>query len=302
MAKIDLSIIIPSFNTRSVILDCLDSIIKYTKDLNYEIIVVENGSKDGSNDTLRNYSKTHSRLTLVDAKENLGFGKANNLGVRYSKGEYLLFLNSDTLLFDNALKISLDSAKKKADLGVYSCRLLNKNLSTQQTGGYFPTLFRIFAWQLFIDDLPLVGKFVPSIHPQKSAYDTDQKMDWVTGAFMIIPKKVFDEVGGFDEKIFMYTEEMELIYRLYQKGYRCYYEKEPSIIHLGGASGGSFLALTSEIKNMIYFWKKHMPLWQLPIVKCLFFTGSLLRWLLFGIIKQDETRRRAYASALRNPI
>src|SRR3989339_1219875 len=116
---------------------------------------------------------------------------------------------------------------------------------------------------------------------------------------MVIPKKVFKEVGGFDEKIFMYTEEMELAYRICRLGYKTYFRKSPSIIHLGGASGGSYLALSSEVKNMIYFWRKHMPAWQLPIVKMVFFIGSLLRFIIFGIIKGDETYRKAYARALR---
>jgi GT2 family glycosyltransferase len=97
----------------------------------------------------------------------------------------------------------------------------------------------------------------------------------------------------------MYTEEMELCYRLSKLGYRTVYDPSASIIHLGGASGGSFLALTSEIKNMIYFWKKHKPSWQLPIAKTVFFIGSLLRLIIFGIIIGDEKARRAYWHALR---
>ena len=302
MVNPDLSIIIPSYNTKQVTLDCLYSIYKFTKELNYEIIVVDNGSKDGSVEALKKYSQEYTNFKIIDAQENLGFGKANNLGVKNAKGKYLLFLNSDTIIFDNALKVSLDNAKELKDLGVYSCRLLNKDKSIQPSGGHFPNLLNLFAWQLFIDDLPLVGSLIPSIHPQKSSYNSHQNLDWVTGAFMIIPKEAFEEVGGFDEKIFMYTEEIELVYRLHKRGYRCFLQNSPAIIHLGGASSGSYLALTSEIKNMIYFWNKHKPKWQLPIAKILFFVGSLLRWLLFGIIKQDETRRRAYASALRDII
>jgi GT2 family glycosyltransferase len=264
-----------------------------------EIIVVENGSKDGSLEEVKKYSKDHSEVKLIDAEKNLGFGKANNLGAKIAKGEYLLFLNSDTLIFDNALDQCLEIVRKHKDLGVFSCRLLNSDKTVQPSGGHFPNLFNLIAWQLFIDDLPLIGTLIPSFHPQRASYDKDKKMDWITGAFLIISKKVFDEVGGFDENIFMYTEEMEMSYRIRKLGYKTYYEKHPSIIHLGGASGGSFLALTSEVKNMIYFWQKHKAAWQLPIVKIAFFTGSLLRWLIFGIIKGDEKARRTYFHAAR---
>lgn len=294
-----LSIIIPSFNTREILLNCIDSIIKHTKGIKYEIILIENGSKDGSLPALKAYAAKHSEVILIDAKKNLGFGLANNLGAERAKGEYLLFLNSDTLVFDNALKESVENLQKHPKVGVYSCRLLNADHTVQQSGGHFPTFWNVFAWQFFIDDLPIIGSLIPSFHPAKSQYDKDQQMDWVTGAFMIVPKKIFDEAGGFDKNIFMYTEEMELTYRIAKLGYTALFQNKPAIIHLGGASGGSFLALTSEVENMIYFWKKHMPSWQVPFIRFAFFCGSLLRVLIFGIIKGDEKARRIYVKALR---
>ena len=297
--KTDLSIIVLSYNTRDITLSCLESIIKHTKGVDLEIIVVENGSKDGSLEALKEYSKSNNSVTLLNPGENLGFGKANNLGVSKSSGEYILFLNSDTLLIDNALKEVMDFVRTKKDLGVYSCRLLNLDRSIQPSGGHFPNLLNLYAWQFFIDDLPLIGSLIPSFHPQRSSYDKDKKLDWVTGAFMVIPRKVFDQAGGFDEKIFMYTEEMELTYRISKINFKTYFKKSPTIVHLGGASGGSYLALTSEVKYMIYFWKKHKPHWQLPLVRFAFFYGSLLRWLLFGIIKGDEKSRRTYSEALK---
>jgi len=297
--KTDLSIIVLSYNTRDITLSCLESIIKHTKGVDLEIIVVENGSKDGSLEALKEYSKSNNSVTLLNPGENLGFGKANNLGVSKSSGEYILFLNSDTLLIDNALKEVMDFVRTKKDLGVYSCRLLNLDRSIQPSGGHFPNLLNLYAWQFFIDDLPLIGSLIPSFHPQRSSYDKDKKLDWVTGAFMVIPRKVFDQAGGFDEKIFMYTEEMELTYRISKVNLKTYFKKSPAIVHLGGASGGSYLALTSEVKYMIYFWKKHKPHWQLPLVRFAFFYGSLLRWLLFGIIKGDEKSRRTYSEALK---
>lgn len=298
MNKIDLSIIIISFNTREILTDCVKSIIKNTKDLSYEVIVVDNDSKDGSLERIKELSEKYPQVRLIASKENLGFGRANDLAAEKAKGEYLLFINSDTLVFDNAIKISLDELKKNPGAGVFSCRLLNADKTVQASGGHFPTLGNVFAWQFFIDDLPLIGSLIPSFHPQLASYDRDRKMDWVTGAFMIIPKKIFDEAGGFDKNIFMYTEEMELCFRLKKLGYNTVYKSSPSIIHLGGASGGSVFALTSEVKNMIYFWKKHKPYWQLPLIKFFFLTGSLLRLLIFGIIKGDEKARRAYTQAL----
>ena len=314
--KTELSIITVSFNTEEITLNCLNSILKNTKGVDYEIIVVDNGSKDNSVKALKRLANDNPQIKLIEAGENLGFGKANNLGAGNAKGEYLLFLNSDTFVIDNAIKEALNFAKTKKDLGVYSCRLLNPDHTTQPSGGHFPNLFNLFAWQFFIDDLPLVGDLFKSIHPheqgfffldrltknkkQKSRFTQREKYpDWVMGAFMMVEKSVFDKAGGFDENIFMYTEEMELTYRIRKLGLKTYYRNTPAIIHLGGASGGSHLALTSEVKYMIYFWKKHRPHWQLPLVKFAFFTGSLLRLLLFGIIKGDEKSRKTYTQAIK---
>lgn len=294
----DLSIIIISFNTKKILTDCVKSVVKHTQGLKHEIIIVDNGSQDGSLARIKELGKTHSQVNLIDAKTNLGFGKANNLGAKNAKGDYLLFLNSDTLIFDNAIKESLDKLKKIPNAGVFSCKLLNVDKTVQASGGHFPNLGNVFAWQFFIDDLPFIGRLIPSFHPQIGSYNRNRQMDWVTGAFMVIPKEVFTKVGGFDENIFMYTEEMELCFRLRKLGYKTVFQISPAIIHLGGASGGSVFALTSEVKNMLYFWQKHKPSWQLPLIKFFFFTGSLLRLLIFGIIKGDEKARRAYTQAL----
>ena len=302
MPKLELSIIIVSFNTQEILTDCVNSVVKYTKDLRYEIIIVDNGSQDGSLERIKELENNFSQVSLINAQNNLGFGKANNLGAVKAKGDYLLFLNSDTLIFDNAIKESIDKLKKIPGYGVFSCKLLNADKSVQASGGHFPSLGNVFAWQFFIDDLPLIGQLIPSFHPQLASYNRDRQMDWVTGAFMIIPKKVFAEVGGFDNNIFMYTEEMELCFRLRKLGYKTFYQNSPAIIHLGGASGGSVFALTNEVKNMIYFFRKHKPSWQLPLIRLFFFFGSLFRLLIFGIIKGDENARRAYTQAIRHTI
>lgn len=298
MPKLDLSIITISYNTRDILHACLTSIVKYTHDLDYEIIVVSTGSNDGSLEMIKDFSQKNPKVKLVDAKANIGFGRGNNLGVKHARGEYLLFLNSDTLIFNNALKEAVDIIREHPEAGAYSCRLLNADGSFQPSGGHFPTFGNLFAWQLGLDDLPVLSHLISSFHPKQSQYDQNRDMDWVTGAFMMIKKNLFDQVGGFDKNIFMYTEEMELCYRLAQLGHRTFYTNTPAITHLGGASGGSYLALTEEIKNMLYFWRKHQPSWQMPLVKLFFWTGSLLRLLIFGIIKGDDKARRAYQDAL----
>ena len=296
MAKsIDLSVIIVNFNTREVTLACLQSLYEHTEGINFEVIVVDNGSADGSAEPLSKLESKYKNFKLIRSSVNLGFGAGNNLGAKEARGEYLLFLNTDTLFTGNILPHCAEVIRKDNQIGAYSCNLVNKDGSHQPSGGYFPNLGRLLAWQFFVDDLPLIGSLIRSIHPHSSV----QNPDWITGAFMIVPAKTFRGAGGFDENIFMYTEELELCYRIKKLGKKVVLDLSTSIIHLGGASGGSYLALTKEVEGMIYFWKKHLPSWQLPLVKFIFGLGSLLRLIIFGIIGTNATARKSYWQALR---
>lgn len=293
--KIDLSIVILNYNTRQLTYDCIESILENTADVNFEIILIDNNSTDGSQDFLSKKYKDHKTIKIVFSDTNLGFGRGNNLGSKHAKGEYLLFLNSDTLIPNSSISKAFEEAKKNKNLGVYSVALKNADGSSQVSGGAFPTLFNIFAWQLFLDDLPFVGAMIKSFHPHSNDSFVPE---WVTGAFMIVKKDFFQKAGGFDKNIFMYTEEMELCFRLNKLGKDILYQPDIAITHLGGASSGSYLALTSEIKNMIYFFKKHYKAIDVFWVKIFFLMGSFLRLIIFGIIKNDEKSRRIYKNAL----
>ena len=292
--KPELSVIIVSFNTKEVTLACLTSLYQHTTDLDFEVVIVDNGSTDGTVDELTKFTKSHNNATLIPSSINLGFGNANNLGAKNAAGQYFLFLNSDTVLTANILPKCLARARA-SKVGVYSCGLVNIDGTPQVSGGRFPNLGRLIAWQFFIDDLPLIGRKIGSIHPRFSS----PIVDWVTGAFMLIPAAVFKKIGGFDENIFMYTEEVELCYRIKKLGHPVVLDQSTIITHLGGASGGTYLALTKEVEGWLYFWQKYLPSRQLALVKLIFFSGSLLRLIIFGIIKADVTARKSYLQILR---
>ena len=295
--QLDLSVIIVSYNTRLVTLKCLRSIFEYTRGLSFEVIVVDNGSSDGSTDMLRRF-KRKNPLRLIASKKNLGFGRANNRGAKIARGKYLVFLNSDTLLTTNSLKISLEEAKKIKLLGAYSCRLLNADGTIQPTGGFFPTPARILTWQLFLDDLPLIKYWFRPVHPTVSWYGEKIELDWLTGAFMLIPRKIFALVHGFDEDIFMYVEDTDLCYRLRQLGRIAVYSPTTAIIHLGGASGSNGNSLVAEAKQTAFFVRKHFGSMAAFVSIFLIKLGSLLRWVLFGIIIPNETKAHSYRQIL----
>ena len=301
----DLSIIIVNYNTKELLLDCLGSIKKNTKKISYEIILVDNASTDGSVEILRRLKSPDVKVVLN--RENFGFSKANNQGIKIAKGRYVLLLNSDTKVQDSILTEMIEYMDENPKTGVAGCALKNPDGSLQATGGYFPTLFRVASWMLFFDDIPLLDKLIKPFHPmhEKSFFYKGEgfftkasERDWVTGAFFLAKKEVFDQVGLLDEDYFMYTEEVDFCFRAKQKGWQVWYLPKWAIVHLGGASSASEFPILSEYKGIKIFFKKHMPSWQGPILRLLLKKGALLRMFLFGVLKGGDYAK-VYAKAFK---
>jgi len=290
--ELDLSIIIVSYNTEKLTRECIQSVFKYTKNIAYEFLVMDNASKDGSIKMLKWLSQKLP-LTLIANFGNIGFGAGNNQGMEKARGKYLLLLNSDTLVKDNVLGEMVKWMDKHPKVGVSSCALKNTDGSLQGTGGYFPTLFKVFCWMFFLEDLPVISKLIKPYHPMhpkspfykgKDFFLKSHQRDWVTGAFFLFRKQVFADVGFFSKDYFMYVEEVDYCFRAKQKGWQVWYLPVWSIIHYGGASGTSELALLSEFKGIKTFFKKYMPAWQMPILRFFLKSGAFLRIFIFGKI------------------
>lgn len=303
---IDLSIVTISFNTKSYTLETIESVYKNTKGISFEMIVIDNNSEDGSVAAIRNLTKKFKTLKFFENDKNIGFGAGNNQGAKVAKGRYILFLNSDTNVHDNTLKAMVDWMDKHPKAGIASCGLKSKDGSFQGTGGYFPTLVRVFAWMTFIDDIPLFFDLFKPFHPMHALspfgsnekfYKTDHLMDWVTGAFFMVRRKVVSEAGYFDEDYFMYVEETDYCFRAKKKNWQVWYLPRYSIIHYGGASSNSEYALVNEIRGIKTFYKKNMPDWQYPFLVIFIKLGAILRILIFGILKGGSVAK-TYAKIL----
>ena len=292
-----LSIIIVSYNTADLTLNCLKSIIqdKGLAQIDYEIIVVDNNSSDDSLTKINQFktdikTKKNISLKLIINKTNHGFGKANNQGLKIASGNYILFLNSDTLILHSAISQSLDWLCSHPESSICTAQLLNHDKTIQASGGFFPNLANIFTWCLSLDDLPLVNKIIKPIHPHTPQFYTkdkfylsDHRQDWVTGAFFLTRKPLLDKVNGFDENYFMYGEELELAYRIHQitPNNQVWYLIGPQIIHFGRASAVKKLdPILNEYKGFLSFFKKHKPKWQYPLVKVLLKINALIRSII----------------------
>lgn len=283
----DLSVIIVNWNTKKLLEDCLESVFKFTQDISFEVMVVDNGSNDNSRQMVKS---KFPKVKLIANKKNLGFTKANNQGMNVAKGDYVLLLNSDTYLIENSLKKLVEFARAKENLGAVGPLLLNTDKSIQQSVGFFPHLPQTFFWLSFLDDLPFGQNLKPYHMDHDLFYKKENEVDWVTGAAYLVPKYVIDKIGLLDEKIFMYGEEVEWSYRIKKAGYKIFFTPTTKIVHIGRGSSGkiSSRAIVGEFEGLIYFYKKHKGFLALQILRIFLKIGALARIVIFAVLGRFE--------------
>lgn len=281
---IDLSVIIVNWNTKKLLLDCLSSIFKQTKGLDYEVIVVDNGSTDGS---VEEVEKRYSDITILRNKTNLGFAKANNQGIKIARGKYILLLNSDTKIIGNAMKKLVDFADSKPNLGVVGPRLLNQNGSHQPSTAPFFTLPRVALWFLTGD------RFLYS-SPTKTG-----QVDWLMGSALMVSRKAIDKAGLLDEKIFMYMEDVDWCYRIKRAGWQIWFYAGVEIYHLvrGSSPEGKKNAILGIYQGLIYFYQKHFACWQVSVLKFLLRAKALGAWFL-GVLTGNKYLKETYGKVI----
>lgn len=230
----DVSIIIVNYNTKELLVNCITSISKNTKDVNFEIIIVDNASVDGSQEFIK---EKFPEVLLIESKENLGFGKANNLGAEFAKGDYLFLLNSDTILLNNAIFYFLDFYKKNSDLNIGSLggMLVDEEGNVIHSAEKFPFKRKIL-FNIVNNYLSKLFKFTLKKYIPKFDNKAYLEVDYITGADLFLKKDLFFKVGKFDPVFFMYFEETDLQLQINKLGLKRYLIKEPKIIHLEGAS------------------------------------------------------------------
>ena len=223
---IEVSLIIVSYNTKKLLQECLTSVFQYLQDTSFEAIVVDNGSADGSPEMVKSLFPD---VKLIETGENLGFAKANNRGLEHAQGEYLLLLNSDTRLKDDSIQKMITFCKEEKDSVVVASKLLLPDGSTQASCQNLPTV--IGAKKEFI--LGRKDSYLPYVPKEKEPV----KVESAIAACLLFPKKIFDVVGHFDERYFMYFEDLDLCRRLRNAHVPIYYLPSSGVIHVGGASG-----------------------------------------------------------------
>jgi N-acetylglucosaminyl-diphospho-decaprenol L-rhamnosyltransferase len=226
---VDLSILIINYRNSATLRDCLDSIFATTHDLKFEVIVVDNNSMD---EGLKTVQEKFPQVCFIKNNTNKGFAKANNQAAAISKGETLLILNPDTRLTKNSAQLMLTQLKADSKTGALGPKVLNNDSSLQYSCRTFPTV-----WTGLFNRYSLLSRLFPN-NRHTSRYlmkDFDHEeiraVDWVSGCCMMVPKSVFNEIGGFDESHFLFNEDVDLCLTLKHHGYKTLYFPNAKVFH-----------------------------------------------------------------------
>ncbi len=289
-----LSIIIVNFNAEKLILRSLQAVYETAGTLDCEVIVVDNASTDQS---VLAMQQNYPQVKLIRNLENVGFAKANNQAAQVARGRYLLLLNSDAFVHEGAISTLVKYMASNPDTGAASCRLVYEDGSLQRSCYSFPTPFTELWQTLWLDKLfprsPVFGKFRMTYW----GYDTYRDVDWVMGAVMILRREVVEQVGLFDEEYFMYSEEMDLCYRLKQAGWKVSFVPEAKVTHLwGGTSRHNMeLAFIRLYKSRVLFFRKHYGPIMTASYKLVLYLGSLIRVFggtITGLFRKNQDIQR----------
>lgn len=260
----ELSIIIVNYNGAHYLKECFESLTQKLQGIAYEIIVLDNNSKDESCHFIKNNFK---EIRLIESKINHGFGKGNNLAAKQAKGDYLLLLNNDTIILDH-LKPALDFIKSDKSIGVIGIKMLNADKKYLPAAGNFPNFRNLFQFQKLLD----LGIEFKTGHFSKTHYE----VDWLCGSFLLLAKETYVKIGGFDEDYFMYVEDVDFCKKIAQIGLKRVFMPNLSYIHFVGFNPKKNPML---VKGYQIYIKKHFSGINKMIIWPIFLSNSLVKKL-----------------------
>lgn len=253
--SVKLSVVIVSYKVKELLRQCLYSLIRALENIDSEIFVVDNASFDGTPDMIK---ELFPEVILMELKENCGYAKANNKALKLSKGEYILLLNPDTIVYPDTIKKMISLMDSQKDIGASTCKVVlldgSLDLACRRS---FPRTIDLFWKEIGFSKLFPNNKFFSRYNllylDENKSYD----VECIVGAFMFIRKKVLDTIGLLDENFFMYGEDLDLCYRIIKSGWRIHYFPEAIIIHHKGAS-----SIKHKAQSKIEFYRAFKILYK----------------------------------------
>jgi len=281
---VDLTVSIVTANNKKFILDCLRSIYGTPKELRYEVYVVVNNSSDDSEKVIR---EEFAEVKLIINQQKLGFTHNHNAVLRRSIGRYVLILNDDTLILDDALKKMVEFMDKSPGVGILGCKILNPDGTLQWSCGKRIS-HRFEYWNAGV--LKALLPFLQHRH-----FRNTQEVSWVTGACLLVRNEAVRTIGGLDENIIIYFEDADWCYRMIRAGWKVVFNPDASIIHYFGQTRKQYLARDIFIiyQSRLYFFSKHYSRYIFHLVRMLTVLEIVLRYMRsVGLPYISRGRRR----------
>ena len=294
----DVSIVIVNWNTKALLLQCLDSIKQSTRNLSLQIIVVDNASSDGSSEAV---TAQFPGVTLVCSSQNLGFAKANNKGLHLATGRYVALINSDVIVLEDCLQTLIRWMDCHADIGLVGPEVLNGDRTLQHSGKRDPNLWRLFSEALFLDKIPFLWQAFPGSDMKAKELANNCCVEVLSGCFWMARKEALIKVGGLDERFFMYCEDNDWCRRFRLAGWIVFYYKEARAVHFGGASSANaperfFIELK---RAQLQYLEKYYGNRGRIIGRAIVFLHSFLRVVLWSLIDRVEPNEHPRAGYIR---
>ncbi len=315
----ELSVIIVSYNTRDLLIQCLSSVLNQTVEVDLEIVVVDNDSTDGSASEVK---AKFPQVQVLMNERNIGFSKANNQALRLTKGRYVVLLNPDTLVLDNALDRMVNFMRNHRGAGILGCRILNPDGTLQRSAFPPPSVWTSLTSKLSIERL-LPGKadryyrrHLERLFPStltNSYYDKKCekaqhafRVGWVSGACLLIRRATAEDIGLMDENLFLFGEDADWCTRAREKGWAVMLLPSARVIHFGGmsTSGALSTSIAAGQFSRLYFAKKHFGPGAVSVLRCVAFLALLAKQIIMRLKRgipeaERKSRLEGYREAFR---
>jgi len=281
--NIMISIIIVNWNAGIQLFDCVSSIIQYHHNLVSSVIIVDNASTENSLERVERLTNLPFKLYIIRNADNRGFCAACNQGAALANSDFLLFLNPDSRLFERSLLVPVTFIQRpeNADIGVVGIQLLDENDCIERSCARFPSLGIFLAHALGINRLP--GLRHLNMHMVNWAHNETRLVDHVIGSFFLVRRSLFETLGGFDERFFVYLEDLDFSFRAHQFGWHSVYLTEVQAFHAGGGTSRQVKAhrLFYTLRSRLLYGFKHFKAWQAWVLLCVTLSLELISRLVF---------------------
>jgi GT2 family glycosyltransferase len=269
---VDMSIVLVCWNNKAYLDPCLESLFKGGLKSSFDVIVVDNGSTDGSQQMLE---EKYPDVKLIQNDGNVGLGKASNQGIEATNGRYVLLLNNDTLVNGPALDMLVEFLDALPEAGAVGGKLLNPDGSFQSGYAPFSTLMEEFLIVTHIGEMLWPG------YPSHGDSNEIKSTGWLSSACLLVRRSAMDQIGVLDENYFIYGDEADLQYRLNKAGWKVFFLPESTIIHFGGRSMDRWKRRKMVYRGKLLFYKKNYGLFRTVLLRIMFFVMSFLKLLVW---------------------